>query len=76
MKTFTPLVLLWLGCISTPASAAQSTPPYVEINIQGIEEVAPLLNRLADAIDNLSATAGLLPGRGTQANGPLPANST
>jgi predicted PurR-regulated permease PerM len=54
MKTFTSLMLLWLAWLATPAFAAESTPPYVEINIQGIEEVAPPLNRLADAIEKLS----------------------
>ena len=54
MKTLATLLLMLVLPYSTTTLASNNDSPYIEINIQGIEEVAPPLNRLADAIEKLS----------------------
>lgn len=54
MRALYRLALLLIPLIPATASAADNSSPYVEITVRGIEEVAPPLNRLADAIEKLS----------------------
>ncbi len=54
MRTLSTLVLLITMIISTLAYASENRSPYIEISVNGLEEVAPPLNRLADAIEKLA----------------------
>lgn len=54
MRAFSTLVLLLIMFISTLAYANENRSPYIEISVNGLEEVAPPLNRLADAIEKLA----------------------
>ncbi len=54
MKALATLLLIMIIPFTEATQASDANSPYVEINIQGIEEVAAPLNRLADAIEKLS----------------------
>jgi predicted PurR-regulated permease PerM len=54
MRAFSTFVLLLIMFISTLAYANENRSPYIEISVNGLEEVAPPLNRLADAIEKLA----------------------
>jgi len=60
MRQLTGLILLFITLM--PASqAADSNSPYIEITVNGLEEMAPPLNRLADAVEKLSQSDKLSP---------------
>ena len=61
MRALFLLLPLLVSFIPTYSCAADSNSPYIEISVHGIEEVAPPLNRLADAIENLSENENLSP---------------
>jgi len=60
MRQLPGLILLFITLL--PASqAANSSSPYIEITVNGLEETAPPLNRLADAVEKLSQSDKLGP---------------
>ena len=54
-------LLLFFSIVMPTTQAAEPNPAYVEITINGLEEVAPPLNRLADAVETLSQSDKLSP---------------
>ena len=60
MRRLPALLLLFITLAST-AQAAEDNSPYIEITVNGLEDVAPPLNRLADAIETLSQSEKLSP---------------
>lgn len=54
MKPLAILLIIAFIPLAETGVASERNSPYVEISIHGIEEVAPPLNRLADAIEKLS----------------------
>lgn len=60
MRQFTSFLLFFI-IFMPPSQAADHSSAYVEITINGLEEVAPPLNRLADAVETLSQSDKLSP---------------
>ncbi len=60
MRPIASLFLFLIVFIPT-TQAADDSPAYVEITINGLEEIAPPLNRLADAVKTLSQSDKLSP---------------
>jgi len=58
MRPLPGIFLLFIMLIST-AHAADSNSPYIEITVNGLKEMAPPLNRLADAVEKLSQADNL-----------------
>ncbi len=58
MRRLPGLFLLFITLVST-AHATASNSPYIEITVNGLEEVSPPLNRLADAVEKLSQADNL-----------------
>ncbi len=60
MRRLPGFFLFFITLVST-AHAIDSSSPYIEITVNGLEEVAPPLNRLADAVGKLSQSDKLSP---------------
>ena len=56
-----PGIFLLLISLASSAYAADNNSPYIEITVNGLEEVAPPLKRLADAVEKLSQSDNLSP---------------
>lgn len=61
MRAFITVILLFAIIPCNAAPLAEDGSPYVEISINGLEELAPPLNRLADAVEELSRSEKLSP---------------
>lgn len=59
MKQLAGIFLLSITLLSTSIQATENSSPYIQISVNGLEEVAPPLNRLADAVENLSRSDSL-----------------
>ena len=54
MRLLPGIFLLFIAFLSACAQASDRNSPYLEITVNGLEEIAPPLSRLADAVEELS----------------------